>query len=456
MTAAHAGWGSEVVPVGGGGAICERLCEAWRGLDDVEVAVLGTGPHPPAGVSYRRVLVPPGGVPPTRLSEMAYAGLCRRFEAACTAHALKERANRTGRADRTVVLAHDISEGPTFERLRTAGIPSMLLVHVDVVEYFTRMYLRGFISPQRAVWLFAAIRALPVVPDVLRLVFDKQYDCAAHATRVVLPAPSMRDVLERCYPRLDLARKISIVPWGAPESTLDRAEVDRAREGLRQDWGIREGERVLLTLSRISPEKGQDRLLEALLHAERTGSLVPPPSPASKSANLPYRQADSNLGTQAGTVGGVRVVICGAPAFMQGEGFLRRLQRLAARLRTPVVFAGHLEGTRKRAALELADVFVAASRHESYGLTTLEAYAAGAPVVAVESHGSRATVDADCGFIVANGAHLAPRLWEAIARVLEDDDLRDRLAAGARRRAERERFANAATRLLELARTLAS
>lgn len=419
MTAAHAGWGSERVPVGGGGAVCERLCAAWSGRSDVRVTVLGTGPNAPHGVDYQCVTTPPKGLPPTRLSELAYARLCRTFERACTGWISRQ-------AERPVVIAHDISEGPDFAALSACGIPVMTLVHVDVVEYFTKMYMRGWVSPARAARVFEVLRPWPVVPDVLRLVFDKQHDAFHHSARIIVPSPSMVDVLRRCYPRVPGSRCV-VVPWGAPEHVPSPDAVEAARDELAAEWGLRPDEKVLLTLSRVSPEKGQDRLLEAIRQAEAASAAGP----------------------------GFRVVICGGSAFMQGEGFMRRLRRAASRLRTPVVFAGHLEGARKRAALEMAYLFVAASRHESYGLTTMEAFAAGAPVVAVDTHGARATVDETCGRLVSDGPRLAPRLWQQVDALMCDDALRARLAAGARERAARERFADAAERLVALATAVA-
>lgn len=408
MTAAHAGWGSEVVPVGGGGAVCERICDAWRDRDDVELTVLGTGPHAPVGVRYHQLTPPPGGVPPTRLSEFQYASLCRAFERACTEFVLDDAPG--------VVIAHDISEGPDFARLRAANIPVITLVHVDVVEYFVRMYMRRLIKPWHAAKFFRRVRPWPIVPDVLRLVFDKQEDCALHSSRMIVPSLSMRAVLSKCYP--DMPDSVSVIGWGAQNVEHSAEAVTRERNALRQAWDVKADERIVMTLSRISPEKGQDRLLQAIQHAERAGDL------------------------------NCRVVICGAPAFMQGASFMRRLQNLAARLRTPVIFAGHLEGARKRAALELADVFVSASRHESYGLTTMEAYAAGTPVVAIDSHGARATVDETCGRVVVEGPRLIQRLWLEIETMLRNDDFRNRLAKGAHQRARRERFSDAAERIL--------
>jgi len=46
------------------------------------------------------------------------------------------------------------------------------------------------------------------------------------------------------------------------------------------------------------------------------------------------------------------------------------------------VFPGYVTGERKRAFFALADLYVFPSRHESYGLTLLEALSAGLPAYA--------------------------------------------------------------------------
>ncbi len=65
----------------------------------------------------------------------------------------------------------------------------------------------------------------------------------------------------RCYP--DCA-PIHVLPWGISDPGLP----GDAR-ALRREYQLPENARVLLTLSRISPEKGQDLLLEKLIEWER-------------------------------------------------------------------------------------------------------------------------------------------------------------------------------------------
>lgn len=407
MTAAHGGYGSEQVPLGGGAAICERLCAAWAGREDLEVTLLSPGPQPPPGVRYLRVDVLEGRAP-SSLGELAYAGFCRRFEAALTGAILRERPD--------VVLTHDLSEGPTFSALGRYGIPCVPILHVDVADFFCRMYLGERVTPWRAEALMRALRPWPLVPDVLRLVFEKQAEAAAACPHLVVPSQGMAGILEREYPDMPAGR-VAVVPWGAPDA-IPEADPDLAAR-----LELPEGVPVIATLSRISPEKGQDVLLRALARAEERGEIPE----------------------------GLTLVICGQAAYMQGHPFLRRLRAEAARLRqVRVLFPGHLGGARKRALLERADLFVSASRHESYGLTTMEAMAAGTPVVAVDTPGSRETVTPDSGRLVPDGE----ALWPALRGLLADPAERARLSEGARRRGREVTFSGAARRLLELLRSV--
>lgn len=401
MTAAHAGYDSEQVPLGGGAAICERLCRSWWGRP---VTLLGSGPQAPPGVSYRQFDLLAGRHPAT-LKELAYARFCRQFERACTEAILAH----PGPA---VVLSHDVSEGPDFARLARAGIPSTCILHVDVVEFFCRMYLRGWVRPEWATAFHRWTRRWPIWPDVLRLVLDKQADAAVHS-QLVAPSSGMLGPLERCYP----SPRVAVIPWGSqPPPSL--SELEPVQAHLRREWSLGPHP-LLVTLSRVSPEKGQDILLEALLQAEERGLITEP----------------------------VTLAIIGSAAYMGGKVFAGRLKRLAGRLRrVRVLFPGHLGGLTKHAALSLADLMVVASRHESYGLTTMEALAVGLPVVALESHGTRATLARGGGVLVGS----SEQIWPAIQALLSDRERRQELSRQALEQAARETFEHASERLYEL------
>lgn len=407
MTAAHGGYGSEKVPLGGGAAICERLCRVWAGDPEIDLHLFAPGPNPPEGVTYHRLELLEQ--PPSSLDELTYARFCRQFERGITDGILALEGV-------DAVFSHDISEGPDFARLAAAGVTCLPIFHVDVVDFFNRIYLKG-IFPVERVARWAASMPLP---DVLKLVFTKQQAAVRHCPALILPSAAMGEVMARCYPELG---RTEVVGWGSPEPVFAQDQVDEAAHELRRELGLGPGQPFLVTLSRISPEKGQDRLLEALRLGRQRGELPP----------------------------GLQLAICGQPAFMQGQRFFARLQKLAGDL--PVLFPGHLGGLRKQAFLRAADLFVVASRHESYGLTTLEALQQGCPVVAVESYGTRATVEPSFGRLVPPGAELSLRLWCTVRDLLEREA--EPLKAAARAYADRHTFARAAQRLKSLAGELA-
>ncbi len=83
------------------------------------------------------------------------------------------------------------------------------------------------------------------------------------------------------------------------------------------------------------------------------------------------------------------------------------------------------------ALLAACDVFVCSSRHEPFGNIVLEAWAAGAPMVAAASEGPGALIaDGESGLLVPVDDPAA--LAAAIARVTADSALAARLAAGGR------------------------
>jgi glycosyltransferase involved in cell wall biosynthesis len=185
---------------------------------------------------------------------------------------------------------------------------------------------------------------------MLKLVFHKQADCVRHSARLIVPSEPMRDLLLRCYE----CPPVEVVPWG------NVSDVQPAR---RADTG--HDEFVILTLSRLSPEKGLERLLAALPHVRTGGRRL-------------------------------RVVICGAPAYMKGRRYAARLQKMADQITNATVeFPGHVVGEQKADWLARADLFVSPSLHESYGLTIAEAMAAGCPVISHGHYGARGEI-VDC------------------------------------------------------------
>jgi glycosyltransferase involved in cell wall biosynthesis len=100
-----------------------------------------------------------------------------------------------------------------------------------------------------------------------------------------------------------------------------------------------------------------------------------------------------------------------------------------------VSFAGDLEGAALAAAYDSADLFVLATRQETYGMAVAEALARGLPVVGTRTGAIPGLVGEDAGLVVPVGD--TPALANALSRLIGDADFRARCAAGARRARER-------------------
>ena len=410
MSAAPGGFSSENVALGGGAAVFERLITS--GVFSVwDLHLLGAGPDAPREGVYHRLSAPARA--PSALGMMEYARFCDDFGKATTEAALQIKPD--------VLLCHDISEGPDVGRLAKAGIKVVTIFHVDVVDIFSRLYMRRVVSPETLTRGYRRFRSLPW-PAVLRLVFEKQQAVCEDGALSIVPSRGAEALLKRCYPN-DSA-PVKTIGWGAPTRRFDDDDVVDTARRLRREHQIPEQHRVLLTLSRLSPEKAQHRLLEAVQYAEESGRMPPD----------------------------ITVVIAGAPAFMEGERHARRLKKLAAKLRTRVVFPGHVGGIGKAAWYRLADLFVVNSLHESYGLTTLEAMQQGCPVVAVRSFGTSDTVNSKVGRLVPPGPDIEIRLWGNIELLL-DSNL-EIMSEEARRTAEANSFNRAAREVRQALETL--
>lgn len=353
----------------------------------------------------------PSGKDLARYSAREYADFCRRFARAATAEVLRHDPAHAR------VLVNDISEGPDFARLAEAGFHVVTIYHVDVVAYVAAMYGRNLLAPEKLVRWYERIP----LGGMAKLVFEKQRDSLRYSRAVVVPSESMRATLLRCYPDTPPGR-IHVIPWGASDAGYSDAEVAAASAGLRREFGLPDDALTLLTLSRISPEKGQDLLLRALIEWERL-------------PDFPRRP--------------LCLFICGEAAFMHGRGFRKRLESLAGQLRkTRVVFPGHVTGLRKQAFFALADLYVFPSRHESYGLTLVEALSAGLPAVCLNHDGAREVMRPECGLLVGE-----PQLRDAVASLLNDPAARRRMSRAARDYVATLRFSDSAAKLAALLRS---
>jgi len=399
-----------------------HLIRHWASSAEFELLVIGSGPLPPAdGIRYVQIRwhTREKGQDPSALSVKGYAHFCVQFAQKATEYL--QRLARDFRPSQTCIVHHDVAEAPDFARLKALGYRQVGIFHVDVVDYVAHIYLRNlFSAPQLAKFHrnLARVGLHRFLPRILRLIFSKQEECVRHCDRLVVPSHPMAEILTQSYPQWAPGKTI-IIPWGAITGLDDEAE---ATLNTRERYGISDSVPVLITLSRISPEKGQDLLLRALHIWER-------------------KEATELV-----------LFICGAPAFMHGRRYFSHLVRLARKLTSvKVYFPGYVAGPTKTAFLHSADLYVFPSRHESYGLTLAEALVAGLPVLATDHHAARDLVRPEFGLIVEP----TPKaIYRGLVRLLGNREGLKEMGARAREFAASLRFENAAREFSDLIRSL--
>ncbi len=423
FVASHVGYPMDRTPLGGGAMVGLQLVKHWKPDANWALTVLGSGPDAPVpGGDYHRLAGRPEGL--VDLGELEYGRFCRDFEAETTAWIL-ERKKQYPPKD-TVIVVNDVSEGPTLSELADAGYPILSIWHVDVVDYFNKLYLRRIVAPEKLTKLHERMRAIGadwILPDMLNLVFEKQRETVYHSKRMIVPSRAMADTLMRCYGDLvgyeELSKRIVVVPWGVWADPAGPADENRAAE-LREYHEIGENTSVLITLSRISPEKGVHLLLEALRLLEVNGKV-----------------AGKDL----------RLFVCGEPAFMMGQAYGRKVRAAAAKLKqVKVVFPGYLDGAAKRAYFRLGNLFVSPSIHESYGLNVVEAMHAGLPVLASDHYGVRDTLPPEAGRLVhyPTPKKAPPLLAAALLDMIADPERLKKMGEAARAAATAMPFSAAA------------
>jgi glycosyltransferase involved in cell wall biosynthesis len=132
---------------------------------------------------------------------------------------------------------------------------------------------------------------------------------------------------------------------------------------------------------------------------------------------------------------------------MMGQAYHRQVRAAAARLKqVKVVFPGYLDASAKRVHLQLPNLFVSPSVHESYGLNVVEAMHAGLPILSSDHYGVRDVLPADAGRLVhyPSPKKAPPLIAEALLGLMADVEGLKRMGKAARAAAEATPFASAA------------
>lgn len=243
---------------------------------------------------------------------------------------------------------------------------------------------------------------------------DRMHELARHADAIVACSEHVAAAIRAAHP--DLAPRCVVVHNGVDVAAFAPSPP------------LRDGRRVVLFVGRISPEKGLHVLLDAF-------------------ASLSAARPDLELhvaGPDATTPRAILVDLSQdervrALAKWYAGDYLAELRARAAPLGDRVRFLGAIPQDELPARYARASVVVQPSLYESFGMPIVEAMACERAVVACRAGGMTELIDDGTdGLLVAPDD--AAALAAGLARVLDDDALRARLASAGLRTA-RARFA---------------
>ncbi|MBN1139539.1 MAG: glycosyltransferase [Anaerolineae bacterium] len=276
-------------------------------------------------------------------------------------------------------------------RARELNVPLVFTFHTQYQEYSHYVPL-----PQDSLQAF-----------IKRAIEARLGTYMQHCQHVVVPSQSMREALVEAY---GLTGGITVIPTGIDLKPYRRADGRPIRQ--RRGWG---SDPVVISTGRLAPEKNWRTLLDAM-------ALVMPACPELRFALIgdgPEREALKAYARRLGMAD--RTEFVGAVPFAEVPGYLRA-----------------------------ATLFAFASTTETQGLVTIEALAAGLPVVAVDATGTRDVIRHDQeGLLTRNDS---ADLAAAIQQVLDDPALAQRYRAAAVSRAQDFDIAYQTQRLLAVYR----
>lgn len=209
-------------------------------------------------------------------------------------------------------------------------------------------------------------------------------DFMVQCQHVIVPSESIGRMIEETY---GIRSRLTVIPTGIETRPYQEADGRIMRQEL--NWG---DDRVLISVGRMAEEKNWPTLLDAV--------------------QIVFAQQPN-----------ARLVLLGDGPEKEA------LEKYAAKLgiNGRVQFLGNVPFDRVPFYLKAADLFCFASVTETQGLVTLEAMAAGLPVVVVDAPGTSDAVTHEVeGLLTANDSQA---LASAIVRVLQDADLYARLQA---------------------------
>ena len=228
-----------------------------------------------------------------------------------------------------------------------------------------------------------------------------------------------------------ITKQVSAVSGGDTKCVTVHNGIDTAmcaacgkQEMRRADIGLAENDFVVVFSGRIIPEKGISELMDAMT------ALQDRPD--------------------------IKLLIVGGAFFANETGtnpFIDSLIKKASHIKDRIVFTGFVPYDKVPLYLRLADIAALPSTwEEPFGLTCVEALAAGLPIITTDRGGLPETATDECAVIITPGNDLARQLAYAISDLMDSAEKREKMGRAAKARAamfSKERYAEAFFKALQ-------
>ena len=247
---------------------------------------------------------------------------------------------------------------------------------------------------------------IETVQNFLKNTVDRwMQDFMRRCQHIIIPSESMRDTLVNEY---GLKNNFTVIPTGIDIKTYRTASGEKIRK--KQRW---EKDIVMVTIGRLASEKNWPTLIHA-------AALV--------IKDFPH----------------FRFVLIGdGPDRKSLEDLVKELG-----IQKRVTFTGSLSFSETPSYMKAANLFGFASVTETQGLATLEAMAAGLPVVAVDASGTRDILKhGQQGYLVENNAEA---LAAGIKKLLSNPERMQKFAQAASKKAQSFNIEHLTERLLNV------
>lgn len=256
------------------------------------------------------------------------------------------------------------------------GLPLVFTFHTRYVEYIDE-YATTYVPFSQAF--------------VEGIVVDGLVRYLNRCQHIITPSDSIKQNLADFA---GLTNRVTTIPTGIDLAPYQQADGRAIRQ--QYQWG--QTEKVLVSIGRLAEEKNFQTLLAAVAQV--------------------MHQRDE-----------VRLILVGdGPQRAELEQYCQE-----AGIGCRVKFTGRVPFDQVPTFLKAADLFCFASITETQGLVTMEALAAGLPVVAVDASGTRDAIETGQEGLLTDNDSAA--LGQAISRVLADESLYNRLKTGALKKA---------------------